>query len=169
MVAGVQGNRQGRGLVVYFIAVGTVFVAGVIVRQAGAQAGAFAQRQGPVGAHEVAIIEVFGFCTVQRDAEVVVEAVGTASVGQVLVFTQRAIGFAGVVHLAAISQATGFDEQTVDGAVGDAVALVVVRQQTGVVVVGNRVFRQMDAIAYNGVFQNGDFHSAADFRIFILG
>src|SRR5690606_37229340 len=143
--AGTQGEGQRGGLVAEFLthrAVG----GGMVVGPTGRQAQAIAQLGGMGDAGKVALPQILSRGGIQRGAEVVGELVGTAEVGHLVMIDIAAgetIGIfilGGVVHVAAVGHATGFQQQSVDRGVGDAVTEVVVGQQAGVFVSDDRVF-----------------------------
>src|SRR5690606_32074070 len=62
---------------------------------------------------------------------------------------------------------SGFQQQSVDRGVGDAVTEVVVGQQAGVFVSDDRVFRQVVAVAQYGVTTEVGFHCTANLGVFV--
>src|SRR5690554_3855831 len=170
--AGTQGEGQRGGLVTEFLARRAV-VGGMVVGQIGGQVQAIAQLGGMGDTGEVALPQVFGLGGIQRGAEVVGELVGTAEVGHLVMIDStagEAVGifiFGGVVHVAAVGHATGFQQQSVNRGVGDAVTEVVVGQQAGVFVSDDRVFRQVVAVAQYGVTTEVGFHCTANLGVFV--
>src|SRR5690606_5079814 len=136
MEAGTQGEGQRGGLVTEFLTRRAV-VGGMVVGQIGGQVQAIAQLGGMGDAGKVALPQILGLGGIQRGAEVVGELVGATQVGHLVMIDIAAgetIGIfilGGVVHVAAVGHATGFQQQSVDRGVGDAVTEVVVGQQAG--------------------------------------
>src|SRR5690554_7602924 len=145
----------------------------MVVGQIGGQVQAIAQLGGMGDTGEVALPQVFGLGGIQRGAEVVGELVGATQVGHLVMIDIAAgetIGIfilGGVVHVAAVGHATGFQQQSVDRGVGDAVTEVVVGQQAGVFVGDDRVFRQVVAVAQYGVATEVGFHCTANLGVFV--
>src|SRR5690606_16855150 len=166
--AGTQGEGQRGGLVTEFLTRRAV-VGGMVVGQIGGQVQAIAQLGGMGDTGEVALPQVFGLGGIQRGAEVVIELIGTTEVVDLLVLVSHESTFAlgGVGHLTAGGHATGFQQQSVNRGVGDAVTEVVVGQQAGVFVSDDRVFRQVVAVAQYGVTTEVGFHCTANLGVFV--
>src|SRR5690606_41908054 len=119
-----------------------------------------------------ALPQILSLGGIQRGAEVVGELVGTAEVGHLVMLDSTAgetIGIfilGGVVHVAAVGHATGFQQQSVDRGVGDAVTEVAVGQQSGAFVGDDRVFRQVVAVAQYGVSTEVGFNRPANLGVF---